>query len=85
MKKLLILFILSLVVIGCSDIQLKRTTLMDGSQGFLAKCSGFGIDWDTCYQSANNVCGIGNYNVSDRTQTISGEGFVNRALYFSCK
>ena len=84
MKKLLFLLVLPLVLVGCPDFQVKPTTLIDGSQGFIAKCSGFGGDWDMCYKNANNVC-KSNFNVSDRTQTVSGEGYVDRTLYFSCK
>lgn len=84
MKRLLLTFLLSLIIVGCSDFSVKRTMLMDGSQGFLAKCSGFGGDWDACYQNASRVC-QGNFNVNDRTQTVSGEGYKDRVLYFSCK
>lgn len=46
----------------------------DGRQGYAIKCNGGANSMGGCYKKAAELCGVGNYDIIDRSQSSSVVG-----------
>jgi hypothetical protein len=94
MKKILIMAIFALLIVGCADSE--PTFTSSGEKGYSIDCSGGDSSWGDCYEEAGEVCGTRGYRILEKMgdkkssifvdkNSLSSRSTNNRNLIIQCK
>ena len=84
----------SVVLSACASSS--KTHLADGSLGYSINCSGSMLNWDSCYERAERLCGEQGFSVREKTgeegltvksdhSTLNRGSIVHRSMVIQCK
>ena len=71
----------TLIIAGCSSNAVSPTYLEDGTEAFMANCSGAGRTWANCEFEAGEECGKRGFEVITKTSEPYSMGSSQSGLY----